>query len=487
MHFIFISLFLTLVQDKQEIDKFLEDLQSEEKEKREIATDHLSTLWEDNSVLESLNSVLEKAREELDFEVIWATESIIDQINLKRLMGSILVNSIGHKTIKNIQKGDDTFILKYYQDWMKDKNKYGLLDDSRNKITIWVVKKLKTTEGRYSFVEFIKKNPDKNYSRGVTLLFKDEDENIRTAAAILIGDLEATEVSKEVALLFRDRKVNVRNSAIKTIVKLNASEFVELLVSMYIDPDVSVTQTASEAVACLGTKDTGKFLEPLLNNPNSFVVSRTIWTLGMLGCTEYAKKVASFLEDEAYTVIILDAIGNMQEKEYEDVVGKYLDSEVLLYRLSAIRTLCLLNSTKFLSKIAKFLTSNDLFLLSYACRALGKMQANQYTNTIAQLLDHSVPVVRASAALALADLKTNEYTDKISNFLDDKNAICKIYAMFALEKLNAKECSDKIKGLLKDKGSVQAFPDLTEPRTTPKTYTVKQVAQNVLKKWGKTK
>jgi len=246
------------------------------------------------------------------------------------------------------------------------------------------------------------------FKKTLSLWLQDEDQAIRSFAAVLIGISGDKAFAPQLVTLIKKPKggeneliVYDRGRAASAIGLLGASEHIPLLVS-------------------------------LLESKNRYDRSGAMSALARFKATDYAPRIAKLLNrqdfgyhNETAPIYFLVETGTAKDYKAElltAMVGS-LDrekSEAAMYALVS------LNAKEYAPTIAKLL--DDRFRKENAAKALALLNATAYANKIATLLKDENGLVRSAAALSLGVMKSNRHAKQVVELLADKEGYIHAYA-----------------------------------------------------------
>lgn len=275
------------------------------------------------------------------------------------------------------------------------------------------------------------------FKKTLSLWLQDEDQAIRSFAAVLIG------ISGDKA--FAPQLV--------TLIKKPKSGENELI--------VYDRGRAASAIGLLGASEHIPLLVSLLESKNRYDRSGAMSALARFKATEYAPRIAKLLNrqdfgyhDDTTPIYFLVETGTAKDYKAEllqAMVGS-LDREK---SEAAMYALVRLNAKEYAPAIAKLL--DDRFRKENAAKALALLNATAYADKIATLLKDESGLVRSAAALSLGVMKSNRHAKQVVELLADKQGYVHAYAATALLLMRATEYYKTAYPVLSEANSENAY------------------------------
>ncbi len=277
----------------------------------------------------------------------------------------------------------------------------------------------------------------KAFKETLSVWLRDDDQAIRSFAAVLIGISGDKAFAPQLATLIKEREggddemmVYDRGRAAFAIGLLGAAEYTPLLVAQ-------------------------------LESKNQYDRSGAMSALARFNATEYAPRIAKLLNrqelgyhDDTAPIYFLVETGTAKNYKAEllETMAGSLDgekSEAAMYALVS------LNAKEFAPAIAKLL--DDRFRKEEAAKALALLNATAYSDKIAALLKDESGLVRAAAALSLGVMKSSRHAKQVAALLADKEGYVHTYAAAALLLMRAVEYYKVAHPLLAEAHSKNAY------------------------------
>jgi HEAT repeat protein len=277
----------------------------------------------------------------------------------------------------------------------------------------------------------------KAFKETLSLWLRDDDQAIRSFAAVLIGISGDKAFAPQLATLIKERKGG--------------------------DDEMMVYEKgrAAFAIGLLGAAEYTPLLVAQLESKNQYDRSGAMSALARFNATEHAPRIAKLLNreglgyhDDTSPIHFLVETGtakNYKSELLQTMIGS-IDgekSETAMYALVS------LNAKESAPAIAKLL--DNRFRKEDAAKALALLNATQYSDKIAALLKDESGLVRAAAALSLGVMKSSKHAKQVAALLSDTQGYVHDYAAAALLLMGAKEYYKEAYSVMAEAHSKNAY------------------------------
>ncbi len=252
----------------------------------------------------------------------------------------------------------------------------------------------------------------RGFKATLSLWLGDDDQAIRSFAAVLIGISGDKALAPQLATLIKERKAG--------------------------DDEMMVYDRgrAAFALGLLGATEYTPLLVAQLESINQYDRSGAMSALARFNATEYAPRIAKLLNrqelgyhDDTAPIHFLVETGTANNYKPE-LLQTMLTSLVGEKSETAMYALVSLDAKEAAPAIAKLL--DDRFRKEDAAKALALLNATQYSNRVAALLKDESGLVRAAAALSLGVMKSSKHAKQVAELLSDTQGYVRDYAAAAL-------------------------------------------------------
>ena len=279
----------------------------------------------------------------------------------------------------------------------------------------------------------------KAFKETLSLWLRDDDQAIRSFAAVLIGISGDKAFAPQLATLIKERKGG------------GDDEMMEY-----------DRGRAAFAIGLLGAAEYTPLLVAQLESTNQYDRSGAMSALARFNnATEYAPRVAKLLNreglgyhDDTSPIHFLVETGtakNYKSELLQTMIGSIVGekSEAAMYALVS------LNAKEYAPSIAKLL--DNRFRKEDGVKALALLNATQYSDKIAALLKDESGLVRAAAALSLGVMKSSKHAKQVAALLSDTQRYVHDYAAAALLLMGAKEYFKEAYSVMAEAHSKNAY------------------------------
>jgi HEAT repeat protein len=249
----------------------------------------------------------------------------------------------------------------------------------------------------------------------VRQLLKDEFVPVRFVAALAVGDLEYSLAKSSVAHLLKDENENVRIAAAYTLYKLGAPEKLELFRNAIASNDQTVRANVALLLGKSGdnSPNTRQALWwSLSRDSDDKVIFQAAEAIAMLGDERIYPKLWTMLISKYHDVRVLGirAMGALGTVEAKHALIRMLDDNILEVRLAAAEQLGILKDTigepevldVFTKNLTAGLNKQDLEQVNVrTALAIGRIGTPRLIKFLPQLLKDKSKSVRIAAAMAV--------------------------------------------------------------------------------------
>jgi HEAT repeat protein len=450
-----------------EVEKLMKELDDDDFETREKATEKLVQLWEDETARKSIDEALAKGKQTGSSEVKYRCESIEARVEFFRRFNESVLSDLGIPELKRFQDADEATALTIFEKCMLNadtQKKYGFQEKSQQAVLAeCTAGKLKSDPGKLRFLDFIDGQTLKGCARGVAMFLKDQNGSMRGRAASVLGvRLKDREYVENIAALLQDTDDSARAEAVWALCSLRAKEYAEDIGKMMgTETSDQVKQRALTGLGELRSSEWAKVAAGLLRDPSWIVRAEAVKHLGSVAPEEYSKELTDMLKDKdhwprIYAGYALRRLGGKHvegiEKMLDDMSARLKTEADDDEMLGALITICALDdSRKRVKDVAERLKDESALVRRQAIGVLGhSWKIGEYAGEIASMLGDGDAQVRASAASTLGLLCASKYAKEVSTLLQDADAWARGRAAETLAMFGAKEYAGEIAKLLKD-------------------------------------
>jgi HEAT repeat protein len=216
---------------------------------------------------------------------------------------------------------------------------------------------------------------------------KSEDPVLRKNVALLLGELDSSEVISALGFAMKDEDENVRKAVVKSLTKIGSMESAEYLSMALTDEEPSVRSMAALALGQLGEAISFEHLSLLLDDDDDRVKVSSIKALGMLGDMQAVPRIIEMLNKENGFVVTaaMESIGIMGGAEARRALMDMLGSNDIEFRRTAIRGLASFENIEHV--IIPFLRDGDWATRIAAVEALGGHTGENIRHEVEVLYD----------------------------------------------------------------------------------------------------
>jgi len=201
--------------------------------------------------------------------------------------------------------------------------------------------------------------------------------------------------------------------------------------------DPAVRRQAAENLGRARRVEAIPYLIKLLKDPDQFVRSTTVDSLGLLRAKEAADEISNLLvKDESSQVrqSAAIALGYINERKVIPNLIKGLDDKEIGIKFACIQTLGILRSSEAVPVFLKYLKEDDVNLKRSVLNALGMIGNTSILADIRNILNDKDPNVRAEAIRVINTLNDQDSTQKLIELLKDQDSRVRTMAAVTLAK-----------------------------------------------------
>ena len=244
---------------------------------------------------------------------------------------------------------------------------------------------------------------------------------IRFAAALAVGDMEYRLAEGSIEPLLRDEDENIRIAAAYAKTKLGSADSFDLLCRAVASDDQIVRANAALLLGKSGDKRALKFLYIVLRREDSDdkVRFQAVESIAMLADEWifprlWAMVMSAYADDRIMGIRAMGALGTTKAK---DVLITKLDDDILAVRLAAAEQLGMLGDTTGEPEVLDVFKKNLTARLNkeqtehvnmFAALAIGRIGTASLTRFLPQLLGDESKFVRIAAAKAVFQCMTRD-------------------------------------------------------------------------------
>lgn len=248
----------------------------------------------------------------------------------------------------------------------------------------------------------------------VQRLLNDRIVPVRFLAAVAVGDLEYALAKGDIIKLLRDQDENVRIAAAYTMVKLGSAEYFKVICSAAANNDQTVRANAALLLGKSGKKESLRYLYWTLRQKDSAdkVVLQAAESIALLGDEQiypklWTRLISAYADDR---VVGIRGMGALATEQAKNALVTMLDDSILEVRLAAAEQLGRLRDptgeVEVLGVFNKNLTANmdpesKERVEVLTAMAIGAIHTNSLTRFLPQLIKDESKLVRIAAAKAV--------------------------------------------------------------------------------------
>lgn len=368
----------------------------------------------------------------------------------------------------------------------------------------WKLQRLKASnpKTRIRAIQELAESHDAGAVEPIAEALRDEDWEVRVAAAIGLGVMMDARGVPSLAAALRDPKPEVRSTALAVLRQLGGERAVDALVGSLADDDHSVRSQAATALNALGwrpSKDSEAVLHASAMGNYEIAAARggdavlilakivkdttapgraeAATALGKTNDPRAVKPLETALKDTDghLRIAAIEALGHLGQKESGDALLALVRDENHLARAAAVEALGRIGDARVVEIIGKSLLKDDSWdVRRISVETLGRIGDAQASKHLWQALikdtDHDV---RQSAAQVLGKLRDPHSIGALVLALKDENSSVRLAAKAALRMIDQQwEISPQAESVL---------PELEAAARDPE-YWVAQSAADTLAK-----
>jgi len=293
----------------------------------------------------------------------------------------------------------------------------------------------------------------------LTSLLRDDDEEVRTFATVILGNIKDRDGVPALIGALADPDLNVKHGAAESLGKIKDPRAVEPLIDV-LHTDMWLQFPAAAALGDLGDARAVPALVGLLDMPGANVPA--IQALGKIGDPAALDRLIPFLEDEESSLRewALEAVAGVLSRHPErgssaavsaKATGMLIDtlkSESLKARRNAAIALGCFRIANASSSLTELLRDREV--REDALEAIIRIGGEGALNDLESYSRDSDPLVRRAAAAALSGIGTERSMKTILPLLADPAEDVRVEAALALARFNTDESREAIARMLSD-------------------------------------
>jgi HEAT repeat protein len=280
-------------------------------------------------------------------------------------------------------------------------------------------------------------------TESLIIALKDEDYEVRTHAAWVLGELKDSQTLSHLIFAFNDQSFNVRKYAVGAVKKLGTPEAIEALIHALSHKNQDVRLYAAWGLARLGYSQGMENLISILNNKNedSPLRDSAAKALGEIVCQEAVPPLIECLQDE-YSLVRRDAaeaLGKIGSVEAVQPLIERLGDEEWNVRSNAAEALGKIGSEQAVPPLIECLQDEYSLVRRDAAEALGKIGSVEAVQLLIERLGDENSNIRSNAAEALGKIGSVEAVQPLIERLGDEDSDVRKFAAEALVKIGSVE------------------------------------------------
>jgi HEAT repeat protein len=276
---------------------------------------------------------------------------------------------------------------------------------------------------------------DKRAVKHLIQSLTDKNQEVRYAAACALGDIKDKKALEPLIETLKDKHWEVRRDAVWALYKLKDKKASDPLVETLTDTRWEVRQDTAFVLSKLGDQKAVKPLIQTLQDKKWQVREQAAFTLGMIGDKRAAIPLIRDLQDKAIKVrkSAANGLGELRDKRAVEPIIQVLKDVSSSVRLYAVRALGQIGDKKAVEPLSHTLLSDENEdIRQNAARVLGSIGDKRAADPLYHALKDSNKQVRIWAALSLGKIHDKRAIEPLIEVVREGEWDVRLYALLAL-------------------------------------------------------
>lgn len=288
----------------------------------------------------------------------------------------------------------------------------------------------------------------------IQLLEGDPVADVRRAAALALGEMEATAAVPALSrALLEDDSADVRMAAAWALGEIEDPAAAGALATAIGDSSEEVSEAAIWALGEIEDPQAVPALIDALTSGNVLAARKAAWALGEIEDPAAVDALIATLGrsgDAEVRRFSAWALAEIEDPRAAEALARALNDDDAEVRSAAIRGLAEMDDPAAVPGLVRALSDRDPEVRAYAAWALGEIRMERAPEQLLQALRDDSPKVRAAAAHALAEIEDPASVPGLVAALDDPSGDVREMAAHALAELDTDEAIEALVKALSD-------------------------------------
>ena len=264
----------------------------------------------------------------------------------------------------------------------------------------------------------------------LTTLLKDKNPSVVETALFFLGLVGNKDTAGPVGECLSGQPIYIKMRALEALGRIKPENGLQLITPFVTNFHSSLRSQAALALAELGNSEAGAKLTNSLFDPDSRVISCTVYALGKLEYKESSEAIIPLLKHDNPEVKLraAEALGRLKYKKAIPAISKLLTNNDRMITIKAAEALARIGNKDCAKPLGVLLATSDSYLKVVALGGLAAISSDNSFSEVIKLLEDNSEMVRIAALKTAAMTNGKKARKHLLRFFKDGTPVEKMTA-----------------------------------------------------------